>query len=39
MNAVHRSGRVSTDGPKIVWTENARPQTRFSLIVEEPAQR
>ena len=36
MNHVCLSGRISDDGPKIGWTESGKPQTTFTLIVEEP---
>ena len=36
MNSVCLSGRVSDYGPKISWTEGGKPQTTFTLVVEEP---
>jgi single-stranded DNA-binding protein len=36
MNAVHLSRRVSDYGPKISWTDQGKPQTAFTLVVEEP---
>jgi hypothetical protein len=39
MNAVHLSGRVSDYGPKIFWTEAGKPQTSFTLIVEDGSYR
>jgi single-stranded DNA-binding protein len=35
MNAVHLSGRVSDYGPKLSYTEAGKPQTTFTLIVED----
>jgi hypothetical protein len=36
MNAVHLSGKISTYGCTITWTELGKPQTSFGLIIEEP---
>jgi len=36
MNAVHLSGKVSDYGPKLTYSEAGKPQTTFTLIVEEP---
>lgn len=36
MNTVCLSGRISEYGPKISWTEGGKPQTTFTLVVEEP---
>jgi single-stranded DNA-binding protein len=36
MNAVHLSGAIGQYGVKIAYTEQAKPQTSFTLIVEEP---
>lgn len=36
MNHVSLGGHVSDYGPKISWTEAGKPQTTFTLVVEEP---
>ncbi|MGH8069282.1 MAG: single-stranded DNA-binding protein [Candidatus Entotheonellia bacterium] len=35
MNAVHLAGKVGDYGCRITWTEQSKPQTSFTLIVEE----
>ena len=36
MNQVHLSGRVSDFGCKLTYTTAGKPQTAFTLVVEEP---
>src|SRR5688572_30148150 len=36
MNHVSLVGTVGQYGAKISWTENAKPQTSFTLVTEEP---
>jgi single-stranded DNA-binding protein len=35
-NRVLLTGRCSQYGAKITWTEHGKPQTTFTLVVEEP---
>jgi hypothetical protein len=37
VNAVHLSGTIGQHGVKLSYTEQAKPQTSFTLIVEEGA--
>jgi single-stranded DNA-binding protein len=37
LNRVILSGTIGQYGVKIAWTEAGKPQTSFTLVVEEPA--
>lgn len=38
LNKVLVVGRVTEQGVKIQWAENGTPETRWTLVVEEPGQ-